>query len=225
MKTNKVTESELLLSFLKKKDAKQRLKNVSVSILLLVLFFIFNTETVFAQNDVVALDNINLNVHLKNMHLWQGYVVTPGVMVATSMEYVSDDNKYVAGLWGGASFDGSYTEFSYYATYNFTKNIFAQLISHNNYSGMVSPDMFSYDKYTSPNFLDVLLSYTISDNLPLNIMTSTILFGQAGDYETDDDGSDADSYSTYVEMSYSLFRGQKTKIKASVGGAFSLFYE
>lgn len=126
---------------------------------------------------------------------------------------------------GGASFNGDYKEFSYYTTYRFTDRFYTQLISHNNYSDVADPNIFSYDKYTSPNFLDIVLSYTISDNVPFTMLWSTILFGQGGDYEINEDGSDTNSYSTYVELSYPLFKDHKTKISACVGGAFAFATE
>ena len=206
-----------------KNDGKIRLKKASVPLVLILMLFIFDSSALSAQDS--SMSNFKLDLHLKNMHLWQGSVVTPGVMMATSMEYVTDDQKLVAGLWGGASFDGSYKEFSYYTTYNFTNNFYAQLISHNNYSNMETPDMFSYDKFTSPNFLDIVLSYTLSESIPATLLWSTILFGQAGDYATNDDGSVTDSYSSYVELSYRLFQDNNTQIKACVGGAFALATE
>lgn len=214
---------DMTSSILIKKET--RLNRLVATLLLLSLLLPFNSSSLFSQEEVDAPKNFNVDLHLKNMHLWQGFVVTPGVMMATSMEYVTNDQKFVAGLWGGASFNGSYKEFSYYTTYHFTPNLYAQLISHNNYSGMENPDMFSYDKYTSPNFLDIVLSYTLSDDVPLSFLWSMILFGQGGDYEINDDGTDTNSYSNYVEMSYRLFEDDNTKISASVGGAFSFTTE
>lgn len=206
-----------------KKVEKLRLKKVSVSLALFLFLFISNITTLQAQDS--AKNNFNLDLHLKNMHLWQGSVVTASPMVASSIEYVTDDQKFVAGLWGGVSFDGSYKEFSYYTTYRFTDNFFTQLISHNNYSNMTKPNMFSYNKYNSPNFLDIVFSYTLSDYVPATFMLSTILFGQAGDHVIATDGSVSNSYSNYAELNYRLLQNNNTQINAFVGGAFSLATE
>ena len=37
-------------------------------------------------------------LHLKNMHLWHGFVVTPGPMVATNLEYNTRDKKFTFGF-------------------------------------------------------------------------------------------------------------------------------
>ncbi|MDW7694521.1 hypothetical protein R9C00_07200 [Flammeovirgaceae bacterium SG7u.111] len=175
-----------------------------------------------AQKDQSVTDIFNIHLNVKNMHLWHGFVVTPGVMLASSIEYKSADDKFIAGLWGGASFNGSYKEFSYYTKYNFTKSFNVSLISHNNYSNSDTIDIFSYDKETSPNFVDIVLEYTPSNDIPLTLYWSTILFGNAQDYETGIDGTLTDSYSTYVEVRHKLLHKKETKLTAFAGGAFSL---
>lgn len=54
----------------------------------------YNILTVQDSNSLV--DNFNIDLHVKNMHLWHGFVVTPGVMMTSSMEYQSTI------LFGGA---------------------------------------------------------------------------------------------------------------------------
>ncbi|MGQ1948049.1 hypothetical protein ACT3CD_13210 [Geofilum sp. OHC36d9] len=204
-------------------DGKIRLKKGYVILVFTLMSFLFNVTPIYAQDSAVS--HFNLDLRLKNMHLWQGFVVTPGAMMATSMEYTTNDQKFVAGIWGGAGFDGTYKEFSYYTTYRFTNNFQAQLISHNNYSQIENPKIFSYDKYTSPNFLDIVLSYTASERMPLSILWSTILFGQGGDYVNETDGTVTDSYSNYVELNYLFMADKQIQIKAFVGGAFSFVTE
>jgi len=190
---------------------------------LFFLFFVFCLlPTLKANTPTGAESPLNIGLHLKNMHLWQGSVVTAGPMMATSLEYVSKDDKFIAGLWGGASFNGDYKEFSYYLNYYFTERFYLQLISHNNYSNSATPDIFSYDKYLSPNFLDLVIATTVSESFPLKVFTSTILFGQGGDYAQNEDGSVSNSYSHYVELSYPLVKNAGTELRPFIGGAFSL---
>lgn len=125
----------------------------------------------------------------------------------------------------GASFNGQYKEFSYYAKYSFLNNFSVSLIDHNNYSNEEVPDIFSYDKYTSPNFVDIVLVYTLSDKIPFTLYWSTILFGNGGDYETESDGSVTDSYSNYAELRYAFFQNQKTHLTIFAAGAFSFLTE
>ncbi|BAX81810.1 hypothetical protein [Labilibaculum antarcticum] len=204
-----------------KKSLLVRLKNIKLFFVLLFGVLIFQSANVLAQEEKSLADHFNINLDLKNMHLWHGSVVTSGAMMASSMEYSSTDQKFILGLWGGASFSGEYKEFSYYSKYKFTNNFYAELVSHNNYSNEENPDIFSYNKYSSPNFLDIAITYTLSEDFPISIYWSTILFGEGGDYETQDDGSVTNSYSNYVELSYRIFKEKDTELKAFAGGAFS----
>ncbi|MGQ1891062.1 hypothetical protein ACT29H_11545 [Thermophagus sp. OGC60D27] len=189
------------------------------------IFFLcvfFHSGSARAQDKTSLSENFELNFEVKNMHLWHGGVVTPGAMFASAMEYNSTDRKFTVGLWGGAGFSGDYKEFSYYTTYRLMPSFSVSLISHNNYSNSEEVDIFSYDKYTSPNFVDIVLEYTLSEQTPLTFYWSTILFGNGGDYEINNDGSVSNSYSNYVELKYQLFPGEKTRLTLFAGGAFSL---
>lgn len=197
-----------------------KLKSSLSLIVLLVL-----TNMGFTQNNNATTQNFDVNLEIKNMHTWHGSVVTPGIMMASSIEFNSNDKKFVAGLWGGASADGTYKEFSYYTTYSFTNNFNVSLISHNNYSNAENYDIFSYDKYTSPNFVDIVFEYTVSDDIPLTAYWSTILFGNGGDFEYNADSTVNDSYSNYMELRYTFFKEKKTNLTLFAGGAFSFTTE
>lgn len=203
------------------KDHNLRLKKSSIKICFLFcgVFLIWNTLK--AQDETSVSDNFNLTLDLKNMHLWHGFVVTPGVMVASSIEYNSTNQKFIAGLWGGANYSGDYREFSYYTKYYFTDHLNISLISHNNYSNYDDPNIFSYNKFISPNFVDVELEYMISDKVPLTFYWSTILFGNGGDFVIDADGLSTNSYSNYIELSYLFFHKKPTQLCVFAGGAFS----
>nr|WP_321410508.1 hypothetical protein [uncultured Carboxylicivirga sp.] len=195
------------------------------SFILFIIVSVISLTPCSAQDDTTVTSNFDVNLELKNMHLWHGFVVTPGVMMASSIEYTSNNNKLIAGIWGGASFNGTYKEYSYYAHYYFAKNFSASLISHNNYSNSAEVNIFSYDKYTSPNFVDIVLQYTLSEATPIHFYWSTILFGNGGDFEINDDGSDTNSYSNYVELSYPIIRNDHTTLSLFAGGVFSFTTE
>lgn len=205
-----------------KRHPKSNTNYVRFIAFLLISGAVFLAKTTQAQEKNSLADNFNISLNLKNMHLWHGSVVTPGIMMATAMEYQSDNKKFVLGLWGGASTDGDYKEFSYYTSYKPGNNFSISLISHNNYSDAEDVDIFSYDKHTSPNFVDVVFEYTLPEQFPLHAYWSTILFGNGGDYTSNDAGSTTDSYSTYAELSYPFFRGQETQLTLFAGGAFAL---
>ena len=74
------------------------------------------------------------------MHLWHGFVVTPGPMVATNLEYNTRDKKFVFGFWGGAGsaddvtnkagdkVGAHYKEFSIYTAYHITDKFFIEVV-------------------------------------------------------------------------------------------------
>lgn len=202
-----------------------RFKKIMLLGVLITCGLITTTNMAKAQENNLIDNNFSINLDLKNMHLWHGSVVTPGAMIASAMEYNSTNQKFTVGLWGGASFNGDYKEFSYYTTYRFTTNFNASLISHNNYSNAEAVNIFSYDKYTSPNFVDIVLEYTVSKEVPLTFYWSTILFGNGGDYETNTDGAHTNSFSNYAEIRYTFFQQQKTQLSIFAGGAFSFATE
>jgi hypothetical protein len=202
-----------------------RLKIIGMKIILIISGVILILNTLKAQEETSVSDNFNFDLDIKNMHLWHGFVVTPGVMMASSVGFVTTNQKFIAGLWGGANYNGTYKEFSYYTKYNFTERFNASLISHNNYSDYEDPNIFSYNKFTSPNFVDVVLEYTLSDEMPFTFYWSTILFGNGGDFETGADGSVANSYSNYAELRYQFFHKMPTRLSFFAGAAFSFFTE
>ncbi len=219
-------------------EEKKRCRNVfrffkgwvlSFSLIVMSLLFINegrgNAQSLTESDANFLNDRVKIGLKIQNMHLWHGSVVTPGGMMASSIEYVSLNKKFVAGLWGGASFNGEYKEFSYYTSYHISNNFKVSLIDHNNYSNSGTPEIFSYDKYTSPNFVDVVLEYFVSEKVPVTFYWSTILFGNGGDYATEMDGTVTDSYSNYAELRYTLFPKEKSNIAFFVGGAFSFFTE
>jgi hypothetical protein len=71
------------------------------------------------------------------MHLWHGFVVTPGPMVATNLEYNTRDKKFTFGF--GVELErlqmlqikqdkvsADYKEFSIYTVYRFTDNFLSK---------------------------------------------------------------------------------------------------
>lgn len=211
----------------------------SLQVILLAVFFIgFNTMN--AQND---LENDNYKpfsagAHLKNMHLWHGFVVTPGPMLATSLEYNSRDSKFTFGVWGGTSFGASvdvtnkntgenvgahYQEFSIYTKYRFSDKFFIEAVSHNNYTGVEERGdvlhYWSYDKTQGYNFVDLNFGYNISPNTLLYF--ATIINGGSGDYEVQTDGSLEDSWTHYFEVSSKVWEKDDSSLSLFAGGAWS----
>lgn len=221
------------------------------SILFLLAFL--NSNQVQAQevDDATKIEieddykPFKIGAHLKNMHLWHGFVVQSGAIFATNMDYTTRDGKFTFGFWGGASFTGSdvwnentqnfvdanYKEFSLYAVYRFSDRFFTELVTHNNITGVEERGdklhYWDYNKKTSYNFPDLNFGYNFDK---FSLYYGVILFGQAQDVEKDDSGnlvydSKGDlknSWTQYAEIKGTLFERAGVKLTGFVGGAWSM---
>jgi hypothetical protein len=132
----------------------------------------------------------NIGLHLKNMHLWHGFVVTPAPMLATNLDFNSRDKKLKFGLWGTAGFSptdvtnksgdlvsATYKELSVYTFYRFFDKFFIEAISHNNYTYIGVEETgdvlhyWSYDKTQGYNFVDLNFGYQVTKSTSLYLAT------------------------------------------------------
>ncbi|MFY0715308.1 hypothetical protein J1D01_16725 [Seonamhaeicola sp. NFXS20] len=186
------------------------------------------------KNDYKAF---TADAHLKNMHLWHGFVVHPGAMVATSLQYNSRNKKFTFGVWGGASFTtvdvvnkntgenvaAHYQEFSIYTAYRLSNKFFVEAVTHNNYTGVEERGdvlhYWSYDKTQGYNFVDISFGYNISSKILLYL--ATIVGGGAGDYEVQTDGSLKNSWTHYFEVNSKVWEKADANLLLFAGGAWS----
>jgi len=217
-----------------------------VTLQVLALGMLFGANTIQAQGERVkrVKDTIKVEdnyqpftfgLHLKNMHLWHGFTVTPGPMVATNLEYNTRDKKFTFGFWGGAGaasdvvnktgqqVGANYKEFSIYTVYRFTDKFFIEAVTHNNYTGVEERGdvlhYWSYDKTQGYNFVDLNFGYQVSKNTSLYL--ATILGGGSGDYEVQADGSLRDSYTHYLEVKSKVWEKGGNSLSLFAGGAWS----
>ncbi|MEI6858755.1 MAG: hypothetical protein V5788_03025 [Shewanella sp.] len=165
----------------------------------------------------------NLSLSLQTNHLWHGLTITDTPMTAVSLQYITADNKTTFGLWGGASFDGEYQEFTYSVSHKFTDNFFVELVSHGNHSGIDDVDIWDYssDPLKTGNFVDIGMGYTFEGEMPITVYYSVILVGidTITDQVTDEEDR---SWTNYIEVSAPVWHGKEgKKVKAFIGGAFS----
>ena len=221
-------------------------KTICKTFSLIIVFTLFSNLTINAQEkkEELTKDNyqpFNAGLHLKNMHIWHGFLVQPGPIFATNLEYNSRNKKITLGLWGGSSFastdvgqdqngnnvTGNYKEVSMYAVYRFNTRFFTEVVSHNNYTGVAERgedlNYFSYDRDQTYNFIDVNFGYQITPSFSL--YAGTILFGQASDTELQPDGSLDNNWTTYVEAKAKLYDKDGYQLTGVVAGAFSLVTE
>ncbi|QXP52040.1 hypothetical protein [Cellulophaga sp. HaHa_2_1] len=211
---------------------------LSIALFSILLFLGVNSS--FAQEDKLEVDTykaFNANAHIKNMHTWHGFVVHPGAVFATSLEYKTRDQKFTLGVWGGASLSNvdvvnketgdyvgaNYQEFSIYTSYRFSDKFFIEAVSHNNYTGVEERgdklEYWSYDKTQGYNFVDLNFGYNISDNTLLYF--ATILGGGSGDYEVQEDASLKNSWTHYFEVKSKVWEKDDYSLSLFAGGAWS----
>ncbi|WP_237590037.1 hypothetical protein [Polaribacter sargassicola] len=200
---------------------------------------------ILITNNLLAQDNntqnnynpFSVSAHVKNMHTWHGFVVHPGALFASSIEYNSKNKKFTFGFWGGASFSpidvknletsknvsAYYKEVSIYTKYRFSKFFFIEAVSHNNYTGVEERgdqlQFWSYDKTQGYNFVDVNFGYNITPNTLLYL--ATIINGGSGDYEVQKDGSLKDSWTHYFEINSKVWQNKDASLSLFAGGAWS----
>lgn len=176
-----------------------------------------NDNEVEEQEETTTYRPFNFNLQVKNMHLWRGYRVTDAPMTAANINYVSKNGKFKAGLWGGSGFNGDYHEFDYYVSYSTGGFDFA-IWDINNYSDYPDAKIFDYDIRETSHFIDVSAAYTFK-KIPLKLSWATIVQGR--DFYEDENGDLKNSFSHYVEASYTLMQEDNWSLGAYAGFAFS----
>ncbi|MHA7941472.1 hypothetical protein ACJOV8_000120 [Formosa sp. 3Alg 14/1] len=217
------------------------LQSRSFKYVALALLLTLSVNVASAQEELSADDYnpFRIGAHLKNMHLWHGFVVHPGAVIATELEYNSRNKKFTFGLWGGASFSSTdvynentgenvgayYKEVSIYTKYRLSERFFVEAVSHNNFTGVEErgDDLhyWSWDKTQGYNFVDVSFGYKVTPNTLLYL--ATIIGGGSGDYEVEADGTLKNSWTQYFEVNSVVWKNQNSNLSLFVGGAWSFF--
>ncbi|WBU89051.1 hypothetical protein [Cellulophaga omnivescoria] len=218
-----------------KNNTQFSLKN---SIFCFIIIFVFVLHTGQAQNDtLVNYKPFNVSAHVKNMHIWHGFVVHSGAVLATSLEFNSKNQKFTFGFWGGGSFattdvtnkitgdnvSAYYKELSIYTKYRFSDKFFIEAVTHNNYTGVEERgdklSYWSYDKTQGYNFVDLNFGYNVTPNTLLYL--ATIINGGSGDYEVLNDGSLQESWTHYFEINSKIWQDKNSSLSVFAGGAWS----
>lgn len=211
---------------------------LNVRAILLSTFILFASQFISAQDELnTDYKPFSVSAHVKNMHTWHGFVVHPGALFASSLEYNSKNKKFTFGFWGGASFSPTgvtnlvtgenvsayYKEVSIYTKYRFSDRFFIEAVTHNNYTGVEERGdvlkYWSYDKTQGYNFVDVNLGYNITPNTLLYF--ATIVNGGSGDYEAQADGSLKNSWTHYFEINSKVWQNKTESLSLFAGGAWS----
>lgn len=210
-------------------------KNIGIYMGLSILFGVNLSQ---AQNDsLVSYKPFSVSAHVKNIHIWHGFVVHSGAVLATSLEFNSKNEKFTFGFWGGGSFattdvtnkntgenvSAYYKELSIYTKYRFSDKFFIEAVTHNNYTGVEEKgdklSYWSYDKTQGYNFVDLNLGYNVTPNMLLYL--ATIINGGAGDYEILNNGSLKNSWTHYFEINSKVWQDKNSSLSVFAGGAWS----
>ena len=218
-------------------------KRFSIVLTSLTILMLFACNVTFAQIEVTeeedkdAYSPVSISAHLKNMHTWHGFVVHPGAVIASSIEYNTRNKKFTFGFWGGASFStvdvnhivtgdnesAYYKEVSIYTKYRFSDKFFIEAVSHNNYTGVEERgnklEYWSYDKTQGYNFVDLNFGYNVTPNTLLYF--ATIIGGGSGDYEVQASGDLENSWTHYFEVNSKVWQNTDSSLSLFAGGAWS----
>ena len=218
-----------------KKSTTQKVLQLTLGFLMLCSFNIMSAQK--EENKVDAYEPFSIGAHLKNMHTWHGFVVHPGALFATNIEYNTKNKKFTFGFWGGASFSSVdvenintgekesayYKEFSIYTKYRFSDKFFIEAVSHNNYTGVEERgdklSYWSYDKTQGYNFVDLNFGYNLTPNTLLYF--ATIINGGSGDYDIKENGDLENSWTHYFEVSSKVWEKDNSSLSLFAGGAWS----
>lgn len=223
-------------------NSSKSIKSTTQKVLQLTFSFLMlcSLSTVSAQeqeNKIDKYEAFSIGAHVKNMHTWHGFVVHPGALFATNIEYNTRNKKFTFGFWGGASFSSVdvenintgekesayYKEFSIYTKYRFSDKFFIEAVSHNNYTGVEERgdklSYWSYDKTQGYNFVDLNFGYNVTPNTLLYL--ATIINGGSGDYQVQENGDLENSWTHYFEISSKVWEKNNSSLSLFAGGAWS----
>lgn len=178
-------------------------------------------EEKLEENDEEEEKLFDFNLSLKNMHLWRGLHVTNSPVTTADINYTSKNGFFKAGLWGGRSFTGEYTEYDYYVSF-MHKGFTLAIWDINNTSDFPDVGIFNYDRTETSHFIDVSLAYSFK-KIPLNLSWATVVQGR--DYYYDDNGDSKNAFTNYVEASYIFLDKNDWSLAGFVGGSFSFLNE
>jgi hypothetical protein len=180
------------------------------------------SDTILNPKEEIKISRLDFNVNLRTSHLWRGLVINDGMTATAFIHYALDKKQnFTTGLWGGAGFDGRYTEINYFVQYQ--KNNFSiGLWDLFNTTGINTPRVFNYDKNTTTHLIDLRTSYRFPKTFPLRIEADVLLYSGLNDRERIDSDYFRSRNSTYVELSFPIIRDQKTNLNIYLGAAFPI---
>ncbi|TKG91925.1 hypothetical protein EYV94_20135 [Puteibacter caeruleilacunae] len=167
---------------------KNYLTLVAFAMVMLLLGVIENTT---------AQVKLELNSTITTRHYWRG------LMISNSSNYEGDlvlrTSNLQLGAWGGYAFNGEYSEFDFHVGYDlsdkFTISVW-DLYASRDRSSIDDYDYFDLNRKTTNHLIDISAKYKISNDFPLSVYWSTLVWGR------DLNEKNEQRYSSYVELDY-----------------------
>lgn len=180
------------------------------------------SDTIITPSEDIKTSRLDFSVNLRTSHLWRGLVINDGMTATGHLHYaLGKKRNFTVGFWGGAGFDGKYTEINYFIQYQ--KNNFSiGLWDLFNTTGIEKPEVFNYDKNSTTHLIDLRTSYRFPADFPLRIEADVLLYSGLNDRELNNNNDYRSRNSTYVEISYPVIRDQKVNLNLFMGGAFPI---
>lgn len=146
-------------------------------------------------------DTISFNVtaNVQSRHIWRGDLTCSAWNIQPTINY--SKRKFLVGAWGAYTVDNSYSEVDLYISYSvgrFTLSILDYFCPDETQK---TNRFFDLDQRTTQHTIDAVLSYNGDKKLPLNIMVSTLIWGDDIDLATG-----KNYFSTYIEAGYTWSR-------------------
>ncbi|MGQ1909895.1 hypothetical protein ACT3CE_08910 [Marinifilum sp. RC60d5] len=172
----------------------------------LKLSVLFTMIILFASNlNVDAQGKVSVSPSVTTRHYWRGIMVSNTANFEMDLAYTN--NNFTFGAWGGYAFDNTYSEFDFHVGYKFSDHFNVavwDLFANRDRASIDDYNYLDLDKSTTNHLIDASFNFYFTDNFPLSVSWSTMLYGR----DLDEDGDQ--NYSTYVEFGYPVKIGGET---------------
>ena len=179
---------------------------LKLSTLLVLMFIMVSNLTVTAQGKVSVSPSVTTR------HYWRGIMVSTAANFEMDVAYTNEN--FTFGAWGGYAFDNTYSEFDFHVGYKFNDhfNIAVwDLFANRDRASIDDYNFLDLDKKTTNHVIDASLNFYFTEQFPLSVCVSTMLYGR----DLDADGDQ--NYSTYVEFGYPVeIGGEKLSLFAGL---------
>lgn len=186
----------------------------------------------YAQNKL-EYNPVEVHLQFKSSYFSRGLTISDVPFIMVSANFISKDGNFKFGARGSNSFNGTYKQFDYFASYKYKKFRFLvyDIYNHSTYFAPKA-DLFDYNAATTRHFVDATIGYKFYEKFPLDISWSTVVFGRDRDAlpgEVREEGKDPvrngkNRYSSYVQLSYPC-QINDVKFDFFLGGVFALTCE